>query len=133
MKHMDDQDLLLLSHGALGPLRSLAAQMHLRRCADCRQRYGGLCTVSVAVATALRVGLPAWKPTIAGVVKLLVGVTVVAIGVLYAEIVVVNHNPYDISGSVKGQEGTSQKNLFPTSAYPNKSSDPVLQRVKFTD
>jgi len=63
MRHPEcDQDLLLLAHGHLSPLRRWRTQWHLRRCPDCRQRLDRLQAVSQALAGVIRTpqrrGLP---------------------------------------------------------------------------
>ena len=58
-----DQDLLLLAHGALSPLRRLATLLHMRRCSECQARYTQLGATSHAVAGVLRgAGPPHWAP-----------------------------------------------------------------------
>lgn len=58
-----DQDLLLLAHGALPPLRRAFAESHLRRCRHCRERKEHLGMVSRQLAGAIRgQDLPAWIP-----------------------------------------------------------------------
>lgn len=70
--HLPEQDLLLLAHNQLSPLRRLAAERHLNRCEECRGRLARLTAVSHQIAAALRpAGLPAWKPASSGRVGIL--------------------------------------------------------------
>lgn len=81
MKHLQDQDLLLLAHRSLGPVRSIGAKLHLARCKDCRARYGAYASLSLMVASLVRVGMPAWKPLgLALSLKVLVAASVVGVG-----------------------------------------------------
>ncbi|HZT43434.1 MAG TPA: zf-HC2 domain-containing protein [Chthonomonadaceae bacterium] len=58
-----DQDLLLLAHGELSPLRRLRLLAHLRRCPRCRARQASLAGVSAALAGAIRPpGKGPWSP-----------------------------------------------------------------------
>lgn len=59
-----DQDLLLLAHNELGAVRALRVKLHMHTCPKCRARFTELAAVSMAVAGAIRFGLPAWKPAI---------------------------------------------------------------------
>jgi hypothetical protein len=79
VKHIEDQDLMLLAHRSLGPAQSVAAKIHLWRCPSCRAKFGELSSFSTSVASAVRVGLPAWKPAgIALQMKLFLAAIVVA-------------------------------------------------------
>ncbi|HLV78963.1 MAG TPA: zf-HC2 domain-containing protein [Chthonomonadaceae bacterium] len=58
-----DQELLLLAHGALPPLRRMRLLAHLRSCSPCRARKASLEDVSVALAGAIRPpGSRPWSP-----------------------------------------------------------------------
>ena len=49
-----DQDLLLLAHGALPPLKAALTRLHLICCLDCRRRRGHLQATSQALVVAIR-------------------------------------------------------------------------------
>jgi len=88
VKHPSDQDLLMLAHRSLGPLKFVEVRLHVLRCAECRRRCAEFGLLSSAVASTLRLGMPAWKPGIVALkLKLLIGVTVLATGVLVTEAV----------------------------------------------
>lgn len=53
-----DQDLLLLTHGELAPLRRLITQRHLLKCSRCRERQARFAVVSAGIQGALRPDLP---------------------------------------------------------------------------
>ena len=91
MKHPADQDLLMLAHRSLDPFKAIATRWHLTRCADCRRRYSEFGALSTAVASAIRIGLPAWKPIVLALkTKLLAAVILLAAGILVTEVVVSN-------------------------------------------
>ncbi|HTQ09109.1 MAG TPA: hypothetical protein VMI31_03470 [Fimbriimonadaceae bacterium] len=91
MKHFSDQDLFMLAHRSLAPSSMIAAKWHVLRCRQCRERYRELGSLSVAVASSLRVGLPAWKPVLLGLKGVLaLSVIVLAAGALVAEVYVAN-------------------------------------------
>ncbi len=86
MIHPDrDEDLLLLAHGALPPLRAVQTRLHLCRCADCRRRFSDLRAASHALAAAVRgPRMPRWSlPALAP------GGTVIAVWTLMAATVLV--------------------------------------------
>jgi hypothetical protein len=62
VKHTSEQDLLLLAHRALGIVPSLEAHFHMLQCAECRSHFAELKSVSLVAASAMRVGMPKWKP-----------------------------------------------------------------------
>jgi len=103
MNHPPDQDLLLLAHRSLNLVKTLAARWHVWRCPECRLRYRELNSLSFAVASALRIGLPSWKPAVMALkVKLLIGVVALATGTLVTEVVIANRTgpagSCDVSG-----------------------------------
>ena len=101
MKHPADQDLLLLAHNSLSPLKAIAAQMHLARCADCKRRYAEFGVVTTAAAAAFRGSLPSWKPLgMALRTKLLLAALVVSAGVLGARVALNREEP-PVVGTVK--------------------------------
>ena len=132
MKHVTDQNLLLLTHRALGPIRSGVARVHLMACADCRRRQQELLSLSVATAAAFRIGMPAWRPIgVAIGVKLLAGVAVLATGILFTEMVVGSHNPYGYPSSAVQAGSVHRKILVRKStAGPWRNDPPILQRIK---
>lgn len=86
MNHIPDQELLLMAHHALGPFRSIAGLVHMRKCAQCRKRLSEYASLSSTVAGAVRVGMPAWKPLgLAIGTKLLLSIAVVGLAILFVE------------------------------------------------
>jgi len=74
VKHTPDQDLLLLAHRSLDPVHAFTIRLHVSRCDSCRKRLAEFTSISTAAASALRVGMPAWKPMgMALKMKLLLG------------------------------------------------------------
>jgi hypothetical protein len=58
-----DQSLLLMAHGALPLWSRLTMQLHLRRCAVCRERVAQLAQTSLVLAAEVRGPLlPVWSP-----------------------------------------------------------------------
>ncbi len=58
-----DQDILLLTHGELSPLRRAFTRAHLRRCSRCRQRKWQFDRTSMALSQAIcSPDLPRWMP-----------------------------------------------------------------------
>ena len=63
MRHITDENLLLLAHGELSAWRGLPLQIHLRRCPPCRARYAALSRTSAHIAASLRGPEAAvWQP-----------------------------------------------------------------------
>jgi hypothetical protein len=91
MKHVQDQDLLLLAHRSLSPWDWFTARYHLWRCNACRRRYDHFRSLSTSVASAVRVGLRPWRPIGLSIkVVLLVGLILVTCGVIGTEIVAIS-------------------------------------------
>ena len=99
MKHTPDQDLLLISHHSLGLGRTLMAWLHMSRCPRCRKRLREFAALSATAATALRVGLPAWKPVATALrLKILIAIMLAGIGIVGAEVAITHTNPFSASG-----------------------------------
>lgn len=80
-----DQDLLLLAHGALSPVRAALTRLHLARCPDCRQRLSSYRAVSDGMAGVIRGGqLPRWSFPAAGAASGVAAAWILAAVVLLA-------------------------------------------------
>jgi len=153
VNHPPDQDLLLLAHRSLAPFRAVAARWHIRNCVSCRKRFSEFDTLSSAVASAFRLGMPAWKPLGTALsLKLLIGIIVVALGLLGGEVVVSGMAPATSFGggacaTVQGSQQsanlppannlTLHKNLIPRSSVVtgsgiNPKSAPQMLRAPGT-
>ncbi|HVT11127.1 MAG TPA: hypothetical protein VHE55_02580 [Fimbriimonadaceae bacterium] len=94
MKHLEDQDLLLLAHRSLGFVQSLSAHRHLARCESCRSRYAQFGALSRKVASLVRPGLPTWKPLgMALRTKVLISVFLGCVGLFGVEMAVLPRTP----------------------------------------
>ncbi len=97
MRHLEDQDLLLLAHRSLGLVQSISAHRHLAKCERCRFRYSEFGALSSKVALLVRPGLPAWKPLgLALRTKVLISVFLGCVGLFGIEMAVLPHPPQPV-------------------------------------
>lgn len=118
---INDQNLLLLAHNALGPISRLRVLWHLRRCPDCQANLRRFENVSQKIAGALRpAGLAPWKPSSAGVTGLspikpaTLLLLAALVAVLFTMVVVVGSHlrPHQSApGGISGKTGPCRPDL----------------------
>jgi hypothetical protein len=82
VRHPTDQELLMLAHRAVDPVKAIRLRAHVKRCAPCQDGFARQARLSQSIAGAIRIGLPAWSPLGLGIAlrtKVLLAVLAVSV------------------------------------------------------